>query len=133
MEDSNAKPDVVAIVQELRRGMADAEPLQPTDPRTIASRGLNTSLRKATETGDVLGRCGGSLRGKLCSRLAFWALPVIEQLNIHHGAVIAALNHIRDAETERAAEEKLRKVEPLEARIRKLEDDIASLKAEISS
>ncbi len=129
MEESNPQPDVEAIIQELREGMADIEASHPSDPDAAVRRELRASLRKATETADVLGRCGGSLRGKLCKLLAFIVLPVVEQLNMHHAAVVTALTRFRDARPQDAPVSD----ETLEARIQKLEDALATLEERTSS
>jgi hypothetical protein len=123
MQENNPQPDVEAIIQELREGMADIESSHPSDPEAAVRRELRASLRKATETADVLGRCGGSLRGKLCKLLAFIVFPVVEQLNMHHVAVVAALPRFRDTRSQDAPGSN----EALEARIQKLEDAIASI------
>jgi hypothetical protein len=124
-EDSAPKPDVDAIVSELRQGMDDPAPPCSTDPDTAAHRDLQASLRKATATASVLGRCEGSLRGKLCKKLAWVAQPIVEQLNLHHRAVIAALDHIRrPTDTD---------LEDLKTRLGKLEAGMEALKREHQS
>ena len=94
MSGSNSKPDVEQIVAELREGMRDAAPPAEFHPETGPRKKLKSSLRKASETADVLGRSGGSLRGKVCKLLAWFGLPVVEQLNLHHKAVVDALNQL---------------------------------------
>jgi hypothetical protein len=127
MEDSDTLPDVEAIVRKLRQGMDDTKPLAPLGPATAGRRELSSSLRKAAETSDVLGRCGGSIRGKLCKMLAFLVFPVIEQLNMHHGAVVSALNHVRDSRADAEEGSQTERVQRLEARIDRLEAEIKSL------
>ncbi len=117
MSENSTKPDIEKIIGNLRQGMDDVTPLQNSHPEMGNQQKLNSSLRKATETADILGRCGGSLRGKLCKLLARIALPVVEQINMHHSAVIDAL----------ASTHKIQK-EDLEARITKLEEEIKDLK-----
>lgn len=122
MDNNNTKPDVEKIVETLRQGMDNTTPLQDSHPEMGSQQKLNSSLRKATETADVLGRCGGSLRGKLCKQLARIALPVVEQINMHHSAVIDAL----------ANTHKIQK-DDLEARISKLEEEVNELKTRSNS
>ncbi len=124
MGDDSTKPDVEAIVQELREGMQDSSVSHLENSEQADQRGLRMSLRRATETADILGRCGGSLRGKLCKLLARLALPVVEQLNLHHDAVVGALQHIPErGDSSGTAEE----------RLAKLEADVEALKQEIQS
>jgi hypothetical protein len=124
MADSETKPDVNAIMEEVRRGMQDNDVPRPDDAGEADRRELRASLRRATETASVLGRCGGSMRGKLCKLLAPLALPVLEQLNLHHAAVVAALKHIR-----RPGEG----ADSVEARLAKLEAEVEALKRESGS
>ena len=118
MADRETKPDVDAIMADLRRGMQDNDVPRPDDSEEANRRELRASLRKATETASVLGRCGGSLRGKLCKLLAPLALPVVEQLNLHNSAVVTALGQIQESR---------KKIEAMEARIKDLEAEIADL------
>ena len=128
MEACNPQPDVETIIKEIRQGMADTESSSPSDPEEARLRGLRGSLRKATETSDVLGRCGGSIRGKLCQALAPVLLPVVEQLNMHHAAVVAALNQLRGDQSQ-TPPPSASTIEALEARIRELEKTVETLKA----
>ncbi len=124
MADLNKKPDVEAIVQELRQGMHDNSVSRPDNSEEADRRDLRASLRRAADTANLLGRCGGSLRGKLCKFLAPLALPVVEQLNLHHGAVVTALQHIREPR---------QTADTTETRLEKLEAEIEALKREIRS
>lgn len=124
MADSETKPDVDAIMEEVRRGLQDNEVSRPDDADEADRRELRASLRRATETASVLGRCGGSMRGKLCKLLAPLALPVLEQLNLHHAAVVTALKHIR-----RSGDG----ADSIEERLAKLETEIEALKRESGS
>ena len=124
MANHNTKPDVEAIVQELRGGMQDNAMSHPEDSDEANRCGLRASLRQAANTANVLGRCGGSLRGKFCKCLAPLVLPVVEQLNLHHGAVVTTLQHIHDPKEH---------ADKTEARISKLEAEIEALKQEIQS
>lgn len=111
MAESDTRPDVNAIMAEVRQGMQDTDMPRPDDSEEADRRELRASRRRATDTANVLGRCGGSLRGKLCKLLAPLALPVVEQLNLHHAAVVTALKHIRRPGSDDAIEERLRKLE----------------------
>ncbi len=117
-EQNTPKPDVNAIVQELRQGMSDTEILCSDNNKATARRQNQAAVRKTVETADVLGRCGGSVRGKLCLWLAKLAWPVVEQLNMHHQAVVDALNQQNEL---------------LEERLKTLEDEIDSLRQESMS
>jgi len=129
MTDSDTTPNVNAIIQELREGMGDTEPLQTAGVSGGARRELKASLRKANETVDVLGRCGGSLRGKLCLQLARLALPVVEQLNAYHAATVAALTQLRDQQDASLISNAIPE-DRIEARFAKLEAEVESLKRE---
>ncbi len=118
MDNNNTKPNIEEIIGNLRQGMDDTTPLQDSHPEMGNQQKLNSCLRKATETADILGRCGGSLRGKLCKQLARLALPVVEQINMHHSAVIDSLNTTHSIQKE-----------DLENRISKLEIEINDLKS----
>jgi len=117
-ENNNTKPDIEEIIGDLRQGMDDTTLLQDSHPEMGNQQKLNSSLRKASETADILGRCGGSLRGKLCKLLARIALPVVEQINMHHSAVVDSLNAAHNIQKE-----------DLENRISKLETETKELKA----
>jgi len=78
---------------------------------------LKSSLRKAAESAEVLGRCNGSLRGSICKKLAWLAKPVVEQIDMHNAAVIKALNLLNETQAE-----------IFEERIKKAEAEIESLK-----
>jgi len=122
MDNNNTKPDVKKIISMLRQGMEDITPLHNSHPEMGNQHKLNASLRNATETSEVLGRCGGSMRGKLCKLLARIGLPVVEQINMHNTAIIKSLNLINNAQQE-----------TLETRIVKLESEIENLKTKINS
>jgi len=131
MADSSTPPDVEAIIAELRQGLDDSAVHAPQTLRDAAHRQLRSSLRKASETADVLGRCGGSMRGKLCKLLAVLAWPVVEQLNLHHSAVVGALSHIRETNRDNAPAEQ--PPEPwlaIEKRLQALEAEVEALRAE---
>ena len=118
MGDDSTKPDVEQIISTLRQGMDDTTPLQDSHPEMRAELKLKSGLRRAAETADILGRCGGSLRGRICRQLARIALPVVEQINLHHNAVVDSLNGMHESQKN-----------DLEARISKLEQEIETLKA----
>lgn len=124
MDDSGKRPDVDAIVQNLRTGMDDTETLPSNDPQSTLRCELRGALRQANATADTLGRCGGSLRGKLCNQLARIALPVVEQLNRHHAAVVTALTRLADTHDTTAK---------LEIRLAELEAELQTLKQEPTS
>jgi hypothetical protein len=129
MSDSNTQANVDAIIQELRSGMDDAAPLSASVSGASERRKLQGGLRKANASIDVLGRCGGSLRGRLCLQLARLALPVVEQLNAHHAAVVAVLSQLCDKEGQAPRTEEMADAS-VESRLAKLEAEVASLKAE---
>jgi len=122
MSENNTKPNVEQIISSLRQGMDDTTPFDETLHTTNAQQKLKFHLRKAAESANTLGRCDGSLRGRLCKKLAYIALPVIEQLDIYHNAVINALKLINTSQTN-----------ILEDRICKLEEEIEALKTKINS
>ena len=88
------RPNVEEIIAELQRGIADTTPPLDTHPDTGTRKKIQSCLRKASETVDVMGRTGGSLRGKLCRMLSWFAWPVIEQINLHNKAVLDPLNRL---------------------------------------
>jgi uncharacterized small protein (DUF1192 family) len=107
---------ITTIVAELRRGMDDTTPFADNHPGQAGE--ISAALRKASASSDVLGRCGGSLRGKLCKLLAKFALPVVEQINTHNSAVTDALNQISNTQ-----------IQQLEERIATLEQELQKLKS----
>lgn len=117
MRENSSKPDVEEIINSLREGMENITPLQDSHPEMGSQQKLNSSLRKASETSDILGRCGGSLRGKFCKAIARLALPVVEQINLHHSAVLDALTSSNEVQKEN-----------LKAHIQKLEQEVEALK-----
>lgn len=115
----NEQPRVESIMREIRSGLDDISLSNTTRANLAGKQSLQAELRKLTETAPVLGRCGGSIRGKICKRLAYLALPVIEQLDLFHAAtrnVLSKLANIANESTDTA-----RKLAELEARIKKLE------------
>ena len=87
-------PTVEDIMAEIRQGLSDTD-LSPATQRHLASLGgLQDSLRQAYTTASLLGRCGGSLRGRLCKLLAPLARPVIEQIDLFHAAIVRSLETI---------------------------------------
>jgi hypothetical protein len=129
MSDSNTQPNVDAIIQDLRSGMDDVTPLSASVSGASERRKLLGGVRKANASIDVLGRCGGSLRGRLCLQVARLALPVVEQLNAHHAAVVAVLTQLCDKEPQAPSAETVAD-DSVESRLAKLETEVASLKAE---
>ena len=129
MADSNTQPNVESIIQELRQGMDDITPVTSSASAASERRQLQGDLRKANESSDVLGRCGGSVRGRLCLQLARFVLPIVEQLNAHHAAVVAALTTLSDRQSPSSHSEAASD-NSVESRLAKLEAEIASLKAE---
>lgn len=112
---NDKKPDVEAIIAELRCGLDDTTPFAENHPD--AERQLKAVLRRANAAVDVLGRCGGSLRGRLCKLLARFALPVVEQQNAHNSAITTALNQISSDQ-----------LQQLKDRITALEAEVKTLK-----
>ena len=113
----NEQPSVDDIMREIRSGLADTALSEPTLAALDDSRSLPSELRRATESSRVMGRCGGSLRGRLCRLLLPLAWPVVEQLDRFHAAVVAALARLAD-HTAPGTDARLR---DLETRIAELE------------
>ena len=88
------KPNVEEIIAELQRGMDNTALPLDSHPDSGPRKKMQSCLRKASETADVMGRTGGSLRGKLCRMLSWFAWPVIEQINLHNKAVLDTLNRL---------------------------------------
>jgi hypothetical protein len=129
MADSNTQPNVESIIEELRQGMDDITPVTSSTSGASELRQLQGDLRKANESSDVLGRCGGSLRGRLCLQMARFVLPIVEQLNAHHAAVVAALTKLSEQQSPSSHSESTSDGS-VESRLAQLEAEIASLKAE---
>ncbi len=111
-------PAVEAIMEEIRRGLADTT-LSNATAAAAAVGSLTGDLRQASSTAGVLGRCGGSLRGRICRLLAPLALPVVEQLDLFHAAVVAALSRLAGQTAEQDAA--TARMEDLERRLSALE------------
>jgi hypothetical protein len=121
MSDRESAPDVEAIIGEIRQGMDDVEPATSADPDLAARHDLRASVRVASATRDVLGLCNSGVRGRLCRLFAKLLLPMVQQLNAHHGAVAAALRRLAEGTRDGEAPD-------VEARLARLEADVAALK-----
>jgi len=113
------EPSVETIMNEIRSGLDDTTLSDTTIAAAESGRTLQSELRKAAGAAALLGRCGGSLRGRLCRLLAAPARPVVEQLDLFHAAVCGALGKL----TEHSAGQTRigQKVEELEKRLQALE------------
>jgi hypothetical protein len=117
MSDDSEKPNVEKIIDSIKKGLEDNSPFDETQHKMDSHQKIKASLRKAAESAEVLGRCNGSLRGKLCKKLAWVAKPVVEQINLHNTAVIKSLNLMNKIQAEVFKEH-----------INRLENEIQSLK-----
>jgi hypothetical protein len=115
----NEQPGVCEIMEEIKRGLEDTSLSEAT--RALAEEVVlkKAALRQAHAYAPVLGRCGGSLSGRLCTWLKPLAKPVLEQIDLFHGAVLGLLEKLVTDNAD-AAELKL-KVQELEKRLRQLE------------
>ena len=111
-----ASPIAAEIMQEIRQGLSDTTLSDATLAKLSQSAGLQSDLRKAHEHAPVLGRCGGSIRGKCCNLFAPLLKPVIEQLDLYHNAIIRTLEHIAGTQSDTHA-----RLENLELRLQELE------------
>jgi hypothetical protein len=118
MSDDCVKPDVEKIVDSIRQGLEDNSHFDESQHKMDALQKLKSSLRKAAASAEVLGRCDGSMRGKICKKLAWFAKPVVEQMDMHNAAVIKTLNMLNETQSE-----------IYEERIKRLEAEIESLKS----
>ncbi len=107
------------IMREIRSGLANTSLSETALAAIVGNASAQAELRKAADTASVLGRCGGSLRGKLCTRIAPLVRPVIEQLDLFHAAVMNTLNRL--AGEAAISAETTRKVSELETRLTRLE------------
>lgn len=112
-------PSVETIMNEIRSGLDDTTLSDATMAAAESGRSIQADLRKASGTASPLGRCGGSLRGRLCRLLAVPAKPVVEQLDLFHAAVCGALGKLVEHSAGQARIGK--KVEELEKRLQALE------------
>jgi len=109
-------PAIETLMQEVRSGLDDTTLSEATATTAQAGVSLQADLRQASESASVLGRCGGSLRGRLCLRLAPLVLPVIEQLNRFHSALLNGQTKLAGEHTATA-----RHIADLEQRVSALE------------
>lgn len=110
---------VETIMNEIRSGIEDTTLSEATMAAAASSGNLQAELRKAAETTHLLGRCGGSMRGRLCRLFAGPAKPVVEQLDLFHAAVCGALGKLAESCSAQVKTE--RKVAELEKRLQALE------------
>lgn len=89
-------PSVETIMNEIRSGLDDTTLSDATLAAAESGRSIQSELCKAAGAASLLGRCGGSLRGRLCRLLAVPAKPVVEQLDLFHAAVCAALGKLAE-------------------------------------
>ena len=110
--------NVEAIMHEIRSGLEDTV-LSEATASAAADSSLQSDLRQVAESATVLGRCGGSLRGRLCRLLAKPARPVVEQLDLFHSAVCATLGKLTEGHKTQQVTD--RKIAELEHRLQALE------------
>lgn len=110
---------VETIMHEIRSGLEDTTLSAATAGIAAASLSLQSDLRKSAETAGVLGRCGGSIRGRLCLLLAPLARPVIEQLDLFHAATVSTLSKLAGLADDHVAA--IQKTVDLERRVQALE------------
>jgi len=112
-------PSVETIMNEIRSGLENSLLSETAVAAAAAGSSLQSDLRNIAESASVLGRCGGSRRGRLCRLLASPARPVVEQLDRFHDAVCSALGNLAGRCGEQT--ETARKVADLERRLQVLE------------
>lgn len=112
-------PAIDAIMKEIRSGLEDTTLSDATAAAAASNFSMQADIRKATATAGVLGRCGGSLRGRLCRLIAPLALPVIEQLNLFHTATVSALSTLAGRTEEQVSTAS--RVNDIERRLQALE------------
>jgi len=121
---NNTPESVAALVNEIRSGLDDTTLSDATKAAADTATGsIQHDLQKLAQTASLLGRCGGSLRGRLCLLLSGIARPVVEQVDLFHAAVSSTL--VKLAEQSREAAGTARKVDALERRIKALESRLA--------
>ena len=121
---NNTPESVAALVNEIRSGLDDTTLSDATKAAADTATGsIQHDLQKLAQTASLLGRCGGSLRGRLCLLLSRIARPVVEQVDLFHAAVSSTL--VKLAEQSREATGTARKVDALERRIKALESRLA--------
>ncbi len=109
-------PTAADIMEEVRQGLADTSLSDATQANLAQNTSLQSHLRQAHEHAPVLGRSGGSLRGKCCRLLAPLAKPVIEQLDLFHHTVLRVIELVAGTQAEAKS-----KLQNLEERLQKLE------------
>ncbi len=109
---------VETIMEEIRSGLADTR-ISDDTAAAAAAGSLSSDVRQAATASGVLGRCGGSLRGRLCLLLAPVARPVVEQLDLFHAAVVRSLSRLEAASTESSG--MVSRMEAIERRLTALE------------
>lgn len=118
----DATPSVEDIMREIRKGLESQELTAESQASLDAYPSPYHDLKRATHAAPVMGRCGGSLRGKLCRWMAPLLHPVIEQLDLFHDAILAALK--KTAAYFLVLDTLRQQVEALEAKVEKLEKTI---------
>ncbi len=109
-------PTAADIMEEVRQGLNGISLSDASRAHLEQHAGVQNHLRQTHEYSAVLGRCGGSLRGKGCKLLAPIIKPVIEQLDLFHHAVIRTLEQVAGIQSDTRA-----KMENIEARLQALE------------
>jgi hypothetical protein len=84
-------PTVAEIMEEVRQGLADTAISDATQVQAHQLASIQDTLRQAHAHASVLGRCGGSLRGRVCRMAAPLARPIIEQIDLFHAAIVRCL------------------------------------------
>ncbi len=109
MPKPESQPDIETIMQEIRDGLSQSSLSPETRAAAAQLASIRTSLEKMSVTAPLLGRCEGSVRGRLCKALNPLALPVTEQINLFHDATLQALRLLAGA------------IEDVETRLQQLE------------
>jgi len=114
------KTSVADIMDEIRQGLSDTSLSEATRAESEQLASLQGSLRQAHAHAPVLGRCGGSLRGRLCKCLSPLVKPIIDQIDLFHGTLIRLLEKLV-ADAPANAENRAR-LQDLEKRMQQIEE-----------
>lgn len=92
-------PTPETIIAEIRQGLQDNTLSDATQSNSQSVMQTQQALRKLAASTDVLGRCQGSLRGRLCLKAAHLTLPIVEQINAFTTTTHQILTHMEDQVT----------------------------------
>jgi len=109
MPNHESQPDIETIMQEIRDGLSQSSLSPETRSAAAELASIRTSLEKMSVTAPLLGRCEGSVRGRLCKAASPLALPVTEQIDLFHEATLQTLRLLAGA------------IENVETRLQRLE------------